>query len=183
MRISLFFAFLFLFVSCEDTNDISPVDYSMKLENEMGLKYIGSDLSTLGTELPDELKRNGTYDVFYNEFKENFIVVKATDNGSTVEAYEVENLVATRAITLKFNDTNLEVLDKQGMLAEFNIVGGKLEYTHSSKGLGPRQDGESFGGCFSRNWNSFCDGFVSCATQITHPYSVASAIAAVCAFS
>ncbi|WP_116127587.1 hypothetical protein [Lewinella sp. IMCC34183] len=49
-----------------------------------------------------------------------------------------------------------------------------------NKSLGPRRNGETFGGCFSRNWMSFCDDFSSCMAQATSPVAVGAAIAISC---
>jgi hypothetical protein len=46
--------------------------------------------------------------------------------------------------------------------------------------LGGRRNGESYGGCFSRNWSNFCCDFTGCLAQITSSYLVAIAIGATC---
>ncbi len=39
-----------------------------------------------------------------------------------------------------------------------------------------------FGECFKDEWTDFCDGFISCVAQISHPWTVAGAVSIFCAF-
>lgn len=46
--------------------------------------------------------------------------------------------------------------------------------------LGPRSGDETFGDCFSRNWNNFCCDFIGCAAQIGSGHAVAVGIGLAC---
>lgn len=71
-----------------------------------------------------------------------------------------------------------------GIMASYQVINNSLVSDEiNNRELGPRKKGETFNGCFARNWTSFCDGLVGCIAQATNPVIVGAAIAIECSGS
>lgn len=197
----MFFFFLLLllgFIACEkDNNSQSLNDLPQEfLHFSMGAVTINGNVSdyfedfelfvendsTITSRIIDSI--NGSYvDITilgFDRISDRYLAL-GTKANEDIDLYVFNNFAITTMATSSYSGTDLDV--------SINALNFSFDLTNSGPpsagvadctGLGPRCKDETFGGCFERNWNNFCDGFASCVTQITSPHLVAVAITGVC---
>lgn len=113
---------------------------------------------------------------------ENEIVI----SGSRINnlSYSFENLTEVQINLLDQN--SIYLLSSNTLKADFIFnVNDLSNLTEEERSLVSPCDEhptvEEFNDCFVREWEEFCDGFIGCVTQATHPMIVAAIIAGHCA--
>ena len=180
-------------ISTQPSNSIVHNNSSDNWYDRLGIKKVESNVKVDSKMFKKEIK-NETYDLteaskvfnYYDGTKGYIFKSIDNENDGLIFNYDNSNLISVFYQKVEYIDSSsyyLRFYDKDdNFVKEYLIVDGYISNTRNLMAadcdeLGAAQEGESFGDCFSRNWNNFgCDTFGLIA-QITNPYMVAGACA------